>query len=87
MSKAPYLVKVCASLFVGELVNRAMPGLPIIHMPVPPPAISAKPDLQYFSISKSGPCWNHIANTGEVGIYVPNELANPVIELHVVLEG
>jgi len=87
MTKAPYLVKVCSSQFVGELVKRAMPGLPLIHMPVPPVAISARPDMQYFGISKSGPCWNHIADTRQVGIYVPNELANPAIELLVVLEG
>lgn len=87
LSKAPYLVKVCSALFVGELVKRAMPGLSLVHLPIPPSAISARVDLQYFSVSKSGPCWNHIVETREVGIYVPNELPNPVIELQVVLEG
>jgi type VI secretion system protein ImpJ len=87
LTKAPYLVKLCSALFVGELVKRAMPGLSLIHLPVPPAAISPRVDLQYFSVSKSGPCWNHIMDTREVGIYVPNELPNPVIELQVVLEN
>jgi type VI secretion system protein ImpJ len=86
LTKAPYLVKVCSALFVGELVKRAMPGLTLIPLPVPPAAISSHVELQYFSISKSGPCWNHILGSREVGIYVPNELPNPVIDLQVVLE-
>jgi type VI secretion system protein ImpJ len=86
LTKAPYLVKVCSALFVGELVKRAMPGLTLIHLPVPPSAISARVELQYFSISKSGPCWNHILGSREVGVYVPNELPNAVIDLQVVLE-
>src|SRR5579872_998812 len=87
LGKAPYLVKVCSALFVGELVKRAMPGLSLIHLPVPPAAISPRVEFQYFTISKSGPCWNHILESREVGIYVPNELPKPVIELQVVLEG
>lgn len=87
LTQAPHLVKVCSALFVGELVKRAMPGLPLIHLPVPPSAISPRVDLQYFSISKTGPCWNHIAETREIGIYVPDELPNVVMELQVVLEN
>ena len=85
--KAPYLVKVCSAKFVEELVRRAVPGLSLIHLPAPPAAISSRPDLQYFSISKSGPCWDDIAETRKIGIYVPNDLPNPVLELNVVLEG
>jgi len=87
LTKAPYLLKFCSALFVGELVKRAMPGLSLIHLPVPPSAISPRVDLQYFSLSKSGPCWNHIVDSREVGLYVPNELPNAVIELQVVLEN
>ena len=87
LTKAPYLVKVCSALFVAELVKRAMPGLSLIHLPVPPTAISPRIDMQYFSINKSGPCWNHIVDSREVGIYVPNELPNPAMELQVVLEN
>lgn len=87
LAKASNLVKVCSALFVPELVKRAMPGLSLIHLPAPPTAISSRVDLQYFSISKAGPCWNHIQDSHEVGIYVPNELPNPIIELQVVLEG
>jgi type VI secretion system protein ImpJ len=87
MAKAPYLVKICSALFVSELVRRAVPGLSLLHLPVPPTAISRRMDLQYFSISKSGRCWDHILETREIGIYVPDELPDPVIDLQVVLES
>jgi type VI secretion system protein ImpJ len=54
---------------------------------VPPPAISARVDTQYFGVSKSGPCWDHILQTRRVGIYVPGELPEPELELLVVLES
>ena len=86
VSKAAKLVKVCSSPFVRELVKRALPGLTLTHMPVPPAAVPAKVERQYFSIDRSGPCWEHIVKTRGVGIYVPSELSNPEVELLVLLE-
>ena len=87
IARAPYLVKICSAHFVADLVRHAMPGLPLVHLSAPPTAISRRLDLQYFSVTKSGRCWDHILETHEIGIYVPDELPNPVIEVQVVLEG
>jgi type VI secretion system protein ImpJ len=83
----PKLVKVCSAKFVPELVKRAVPGLPLRHLPVPPPAVSARVESQYFSIDKSGPCWEHIMQTKRVGVYVPSDLPQPEMEITVVLES
>jgi len=80
-------VKVCSAKFVPELVKRALPGLTLSHMPVPPSAIEAKVDSQYFMISRSGPCWEHILQTRNVGVYAPGELPSAEIELIVLLES
>jgi len=80
-------VKVCSSQFVPELVKRALPGLTLDHMQIPPEAIAAKVDSQYFMITRSGPCWEHIMRTSKVGVYVPGELPTPEIELIVLLES
>ena len=87
ISKTPQLVKVCSAKFVPELVKRALPGLALTHLSVPPTAISARVDMQYFAISKAGPCWEHIAQSKHVGVYVPGELPNPEMELTVLLES
>jgi len=87
MAKAPPLIKVCSPAFVRELVKRALPGLTLTHLPVPPPAVSARLETQYFGLSKGGPCWDHINLTRKVGAYVPAEFPDPEIEILVVLEN
>jgi type VI secretion system protein ImpJ len=73
--------------YEGRIIDeRALYGLPLSHIPVPPPALSPKIEFQYFAIDKSGPCWEHMVKTREVGIYVPGELPDPEIELSVLLE-
>ncbi len=87
ISKTPQLVKLCSKMFVPKLVERALPGMPLAHMPVPPSAVATRVDAQYFSVSKGGPCWDHLVQTRQVGVYVPGELPDPSIELLVVLES
>lgn len=85
--KAPQLIKICSSKFVPELVRRAVAGLQFEHLTVPPSAISARIDYQYFVVNRTGPCWEHIMQTKHVGIYVPGEIPNVELELLVVLES
>ena len=86
ITRTPDLVKICSARFVGELVRRAMAGLGLTHLPVPPSAIRAKLEMQYFSVSRSGPFWDNIVQTRRVGIYVPGDVPSPEVELIVVLE-
>jgi type VI secretion system protein ImpJ len=87
ISKTTQLVKVCSAKFVPELVKRALPGLALTHLQVPPSAVAAKVESQYFAISRTGPCWEHLMQTRRVGVYVPGELPSPEMELIVLLEG
>lgn len=85
--KAPRLLKVCSAKFVPDLVKRAMAGLTLTHIQVPPSAIAAKIDSQYFVVDRSGPCWEHLMKTRTVGVYAPGELPSPELELVVILES
>lgn len=82
----PRLIKVCSSRFVQELVRRALPGLPLTHLPVPPTALRTEPDMQYYAVDTSGPCWQHILHTRTVGIYIPGEISDPEFTLSVIVE-
>jgi len=84
MVKTPQLVKICSPQFVRELAKRALPGLPLKHLPVPPPAISPAVETQYFSLSRNGPCWDHMVQTRRVGVYIPGDIPNPEVEILVV---
>lgn len=85
--RTPALVKICSVRFVEELVKRALPGLSLTHMQIPPSAIAVRADTQYFGVSRGGPCWDSIVQTRQVGLYVPGDLPEPRIELLVVLES
>ena len=87
ISKTPQFLKVCSSKFIPDLVKRAMAGLTLTHVQVPPSAIAAKIDSQYFTINRSGPCWEHIMQSRKVGVYVPGEVPSPVMELVVILDN
>jgi type VI secretion system protein ImpJ len=87
ISKTPSLVKLCSKQFVPQLVKRALPGMAMTHLPVPPATIPVKADHQYFNVSRVGPCWDHIVQTRQLGLYVPGDLPDPSIELLVVLEA
>jgi type VI secretion system protein ImpJ len=87
IGRTPHLVKICSKAFVPRLVERALPGMALTHLPVPPPAISTRVDAQYFGVSRGGPCWDHILQTREVGVYVPGDLPGVTLELLVVLEA
>jgi type VI secretion system protein ImpJ len=84
--QTPLLVKVCSSQFVPELVRRAMIGLKLNHLEAPPAAVSPRVDYQYFSIERSGPCWDHLSKTKRIGVYVPGEIPAPRLELFVIFE-
>ena len=85
--RTPQLVKVCSAKFVGELVKRALPGLELTYVQVPPSAMPAKVDYMYFAVSKAGPCWEHIVQTRRVGVYIPGDFPNPEVELLAILEN
>jgi type VI secretion system protein ImpJ len=87
IERVPRLAKVCSRDFIVKLVQRALGGLTLQHMPLPPAAVSPRLETQYFMVNKSGPCWDNIVMTRKVGIYVPGEIPQPAIELLVVLES
>ncbi len=85
--RAPQLLKVCSRDFIERLVQGAHPGLELHHMPIPPSEIQTKTEMQYFTISRVGPCWQQIARIKQVGVYVPGEFPAPEVELIVILEA
>jgi type VI secretion system protein ImpJ len=86
IARVPKLTKLCSARFVLELIKRALPGLPLNHLPVPPAQIAAKVESQYFAINRTGPCWEHLMQTRQVGVYVPAEIPSPQLSLIVLLD-
>lgn len=87
IQRTPHLAKLCSLAYVPKLVERALPGLPLTHLPVPPSSIRSRVDAQYFNISRQGPCWEHLSQTRQIGLYIPGDLPDPKPEIFVVLEA
>jgi type VI secretion system protein ImpJ len=86
LRQTPKLTKVCSAEGVAKLVQRALPGLELMHLPVPPAALHAQADMHYFSISLSGACWQHILQTKQVGVYLPGDLGDATFEITIITE-
>jgi type VI secretion system protein ImpJ len=82
----PRFVKVCSAEGALKLVERALPGLELVHLPVPPSALAAQADMHYFSISLAGPCWEHILRTKKVGVYIPGDVGDVTFDLTIITE-
>jgi type VI secretion system protein ImpJ len=86
IARVPQLVKVCSARFVVELVKRALPGLSLKHLAVPPAEVAVKVESQYFVLNRTGPCWENIVQTRKAGVYVPGEIPSPEMNLIVLLD-
>lgn len=89
LARVPQITKVCAAMYVLELVRRAYPGFPIDHVPAPPPGLAPRSDLAYFELRLEGGCAAALTKsrelgTPELGIYVPDGLPDPYFELAVL---
>jgi type VI secretion system protein ImpJ len=86
--RVPTHVKVCSLEGAAKLVARSWTGLALTHVPSPPAGIAPRVDRQYFSISTGVEhgCWKHMLLSSDVGVYVPDALPNPEIELKIALD-
>lgn len=84
--KVPQLVKVSSQDDIQRLIRNSLPGIPLRHIPVPPPAIPIKLDNQYFALNQSGDLWNMMMLSRQVAVHAPGEIGEPKLELLIVLE-
>ena len=85
IAKFPQLAKLSSPNDISRLVRNSLPGVVLRHLPSPPSAVPVKLDNQYFSLVQSGPLWEALAQARAVSVFVPSEIADPKMELLVVL--
>lgn len=66
---------------LARLVALNMPGVPLRHMPVPPPAIPRRRNTYYFQLEYAGGDWEAIRESRAIAIKLPGGLAGCQIEL------
>ena len=85
ISRAPLLLKACSATHIEQLINQALPGLKVTHVPSPPRALPVKLNYQYFSIDRTGGVWEAVMRARNFAVYSPEEFMNPVFELIILL--
>ncbi|HEY3928415.1 MAG TPA: type VI secretion system baseplate subunit TssK [Candidatus Koribacter sp.] len=81
----PRLVKLGSTNQIETLVSQALPGVPLVHVPVPPSALPVKLNYQYFAVDQNGPVWEGVKRARSLAAWVPNEFPNPQMELFILL--
>jgi type VI secretion system protein ImpJ len=85
IERTPRLLIAGSSANIEGLVQRAISGLRLRHVPTPPRAIPVKLRQQYFAVETSGPEWESVLRHRNFAVYAPAELLNPKLELIIVL--
>ena len=85
IERAPSWIKVGSRDHIGDLLSRAVPGVPLRHVPSPPSAVSVKLGRQYFRLEMRGPLWASIQQSRSLAAWVPADLADAELELVLLL--
>ena len=86
VSRVVHGCKVGSADVVDTLIRQALPGLELVHVPQPPPAVPVKLDFLYFAVGRAGPAWDAVSRARNLAVWVPAELPTARLELVVVLQ-
>jgi type VI secretion system protein ImpJ len=76
----PHLFKIGPNTKMNEIVHANLPGLPLVHLPTPPPHIRAITDHVYFYLDRKSQLWPDFSNAASIGMHFSGDW--PELELH-----
>jgi type VI secretion system protein ImpJ len=82
----PHLFKVGPNTKMNEIVHANLPGVPLVHLPTPPPHIRAITDHVYFYLDRKSPLWPEFSTAGSVGMHFSGDWPDLELELWAILE-
>jgi type VI secretion system protein ImpJ len=75
----PHLFKVGPNNKMNEIVNANLPGIPLVHLPTPPPYIRAMADHVYFYLDRKSLLWPEFSVATYIGMHFAGDW--PELEL------
>jgi type VI secretion system protein ImpJ len=85
LEQLPRLCKAGAPDEVEQIVNSAMPGIPLRAMSRLPAAIPIRIESQYFALDSAHPAFKRMIAARACQFYVPSSIPDVVLELYAVL--
>ena len=84
--KLPEFLKVGPNTHMNEIVRAHLPGVPVVHMPTPPPQIRAITDHVYFYLDRSSPLWPEFSQATAIAMHFAGDWPELQMELWAVRE-
>ena len=82
----PHLFKVGPNTKMNEIVHAHLPGVPLVHLPTPPPQIRAITDHVYFYLDRKSPLWPEFSTAASIGMHFAGDWPELELELWAILE-
>jgi type VI secretion system protein ImpJ len=82
----PNLFKIGPNTKMNEIVHAHLPGVPLVHMPTPPPQIRAITDHVYFLLERKSPLWPEFSVASSIGMHFSGDWPDLELELWAILE-
>jgi type VI secretion system protein ImpJ len=83
----PHLFKVGPNTKMNEIVHAHLPGVPLVHLPTPPPQIRAITDHVYFYLDRKSALWPEFSTAGSVGMHFSGDWPDLELEFWAILEA
>jgi len=65
---------------ISELVNRALPGVPVHALPTPPPEIPFHAGFVYFELNQTHESWKRLSSANGIALHVSGEFPGLAME-------
>ena len=82
----PNLFKIGPNTKMNEIVHAHLPGIPLVHLPTPPPQIRAITDHVYFYLDRKSALWPEFSNAGSIGMHFSGDWPDLQLEFWAILE-
>jgi type VI secretion system protein ImpJ len=82
----PNLFKIGPNTKMNEIVHAHLPGVPLVHLPTPPPQIRAITDHVYFYLDRKSPLWPEFSTASSMGMHFSGDWPDLQLELWAILE-
>jgi type VI secretion system protein ImpJ len=77
----PAVAKIGAIQKMRQIVDSALPGVPLRHTPTPPPQLRVLPGYVYFELDRAVPDWRDFATAPSLGLHVAGDWPDLRLEL------
>jgi type VI secretion system protein ImpJ len=77
----PAQVKIGPAETIGNLVNLALPGIPVTPVPVAPRQIPFNAGFVYFEFDQTHELWGRLKTSGGIGMFIGEGFPNLALEL------